>query len=208
MGSQCWGHLLLPFPLWLGLGAAVLSPLDYPVSLYSEASRLSTILRLRPAYCLYERWRQASVDPSQVPRASATIQVHVQPAGDNATYKVPQGFPVPPCSPLFEEPPSPWVFAYDVGPGLACLNDTCTRDVLPGRSYRVRFALSSLAGSPVAVTNWSRPFETRGLPRSFRTLDPSPGGRSGGMVLITVLLSVSVLLLLVATGLLLVLGRR
>ncbi|XP_044844137.1 uncharacterized protein LOC123349914 [Mauremys mutica] len=206
MGNQ---HLGALFPLlWLSLGAALLPPLDYPVRLYSESSRLSTVLRLCPAYCLYERWRQASVDPGQAPRASARIQVHVQPSGDNATYMVPQGFPVPPCSPLFEEPPHPREFAYDVGPGLACLNDTCTRDLLPGRSYRVRFALYGQAVTPVAVTNWSRPFETRGLPRSFRALEPGPGGHSGGRVIVTVLLSVSVLLLLAAMGLVLVWGRR
>ncbi|CAM5131230.1 unnamed protein product [Natator depressus] len=206
MGSQCLGALF--HLLWLSLGAATPPPLDFSVRLYSESSRLSTVLRVRPAFCLYERWRQVTVDPSRAPRASATIQVHVQPSGENATYKVPQGFPVPPCSPLFEEPPLPREFAYDVGPGLACLNDTCTRDLLPGRSYRVRFALYGRAVTPVTVTNWSRPLETRGLPRSFRAMEPGPGGHSGGMVVVTVLLSVSVLLLLAAMGLAVVLGRR
>ncbi|XP_067408388.1 uncharacterized protein [Emydura macquarii macquarii] len=203
-GSCCLGVLLL----WLRLGLASLPPLDYPVRLYSEASRLATVLRLRPPYCFYERWRQDTVDPSQAPRASARIGVHVWPSGDNATYKVPQVYPVPPCSPLFEEPPHPPKFAYDVGPGLACLDDTCTRDLLPGRRYRVRFVLHSRAVPQVAVTNWSRPFETRGLPQSFRTMDPSPGGHSGGMVVVTVLLSLSVLLLLAAMGLAVIVGHR
>lgn len=40
-----------------------------------------------------------------------------------------------------------------------------------------------------------------GLPQSFHDIDPSPGGHSGGMVVLTVLLSLSVVLLLTAMGL-------
>lgn len=58
------------------------------------------------------------------------------PPGDNATYKVPGTFPMPPCSPLHQEPMAPQEFAYDMGPSLECLNDTCLLGVLPGHSYR------------------------------------------------------------------------
>ncbi|XP_019406648.1 PREDICTED: uncharacterized protein LOC109320828 [Crocodylus porosus] len=195
----CW--LVRLFSLCLGLGVASLPCLDYPIALYSGVSCLSTALRLRPAFCLYEQWLQASVDPSEAPRASATIEVQVQPTGDNATYKVPCKFPVPPCSPLHQEPMAPREFTYNMGPSLECLNDTCSLGVLPGRSYRVRYVLYNHAMAQVAITNWSQPFETRGLPQSFYDIDPSPGEHSGGMVVLTVLLSLSVVLLLTAMGL-------
>lgn len=57
------------------------TPSDYPIALYSGVSCLSTTLRLRPAFCLYEQWLRASVDPSEAPRGSATIEVQVQPTG-------------------------------------------------------------------------------------------------------------------------------
>ncbi|KAH0626533.1 hypothetical protein JD844_001572, partial [Phrynosoma platyrhinos] len=67
---------------------------------------------------------------------------------------------------MMEEP-----VAYQVGPMLVCLNDSCTKTVLPGHGYSlilfsphldsVRYVLCDQAQTRLAATNWSQPFRTR-----------------------------------------------
>ncbi|KAJ7313926.1 hypothetical protein JRQ81_005738 [Phrynocephalus forsythii] len=112
------------------------SDLDFPMSLYHANSRLSTLLWLRPAYCLYEEWSRKALDPSQASQGTATIEVQVKPAGSNSPYKMERRFPVPRCSLVMEDPLVPEEgLAYEIGPILNCLNDSCTKAILPGRGY-------------------------------------------------------------------------
>nr|XP_020648486.1 uncharacterized protein LOC110078538 isoform X2 [Pogona vitticeps] len=192
-----WITLLFGVACLIYLGSASLLVLDCPVSLYHEDSRLSTLLWLRPAYCLYEEWTRKAIDPSQATRWTATIEVEVKPAGSNSTYKIGRRFPVPHCSPMMEDP---FVLeeglAYEMGPTLICFNESCTKAVLPGHGYSVRYVLYNQAQSLLAATNWSQPFQTRDLPLSFRSIDVEFKGASGGLVIIIVLLSITVFVLL------------
>ncbi|XP_072832775.2 uncharacterized protein LOC110078538 isoform X2 [Pogona vitticeps] len=203
-----WVTLLFGVACLIYLGSASLLVLDCPVSLYHEDSRLSTLLWLRPAYCLYEEWTRKAIDPSQATRWTATIEVEVKPAGSNSTYKIGRRFPVPHCSPMMEDP---FVLeeglAYEMGPTLICFNESCTKAVLPGHGYSVRYVLYNQAQSLLAATNWSQPFQTRGEvgggggssmhpPLSFRSIDVEFKGASGGLVIIIVLLSITVFVLL------------
>ncbi|XP_029441198.1 uroplakin-2-like [Rhinatrema bivittatum] len=181
---------------------------DYPVTLYARDSRLSTLLWLRPAYCFYEKWLMDTVDPSQMDRRTAAIEVQVRLAGDNETYKLPQSYQVPPCSPMFQEPAAVLEFAYQMGPSIVSLNDSLVRSVLPGYSYRVRYVLYNRAKAQMAASNWSQSFQTRDMPQSGRDMKPTLEGRSGGMVVITVLLSIAMSLLLLGLGVALGLGHH
>ncbi|XP_053118506.1 Golgi-associated olfactory signaling regulator isoform X2 [Hemicordylus capensis] len=137
--------------------------IDYPVSLYYEDARLSTLIWLRPAYCLYEMWHREALDPSQASQQTTAIEVEVKPEGVNSTYKIARRFPVPYCGPFMDQPLVTKDFAYEMGPTLACLNDTCTKAVLPGRGFSVRYLLYNQAQTLLAATNWSGPFYTRGI---------------------------------------------
>nr|XP_033816024.1 Golgi-associated olfactory signaling regulator isoform X2 [Geotrypetes seraphini] len=134
---------------------------DYPISLYSRDSYLSTLLWLRPAYCFYEKWLMDAVDPGQADKSTAAIEVQIKLADDNETYKLPQSYQVPPCSPIFQEPSAVLQFAYQMGPSIMWLNDSLVRSVLPGHSYRVRYVLYNQAKEQVAASNWSQSFQTR-----------------------------------------------
>nr|XP_028607779.1 uncharacterized protein LOC114608058 [Podarcis muralis] len=193
--------LLFGINLLLYGRSASLLVLDYPVSLYYPDSRLSTVLWLRPAYCLYEQWTREDLDPSQASRKTATIEVEVKPEGYNHTYKIGRKFPIPYCGPVTEEPLITKDLAYEVGPTLVCLQENCTKAVLPGRGYSARYLLYNQIQTLLAATNWSQPFHTRGLPISFRSMDVAFGGLSGGLVAVIVLLSITVFLLLGAAWL-------
>uniref|UniRef100_A0ACB8EVM5 Uncharacterized protein n=1 Tax=Sphaerodactylus townsendi TaxID=933632 RepID=A0ACB8EVM5_9SAUR len=185
-------------------GSSSLFTLDYPISLYYRDSRLSTVLWFRPAYCLYELWNSDALDSSQATRQTATIEMEVKLAGDNDVYKSPKRFPIPICSPSVYQSLALGDHACEMGPTLACLNDTCTRAVLPGRNYRIRFLLYNQERTLLAATDWSRNFQTRDLPHDFRTMDVDFGGHSVGLVVLTMLISIAVFLLLGATGLALI----
>ncbi|XP_003226231.2 uncharacterized protein LOC100560003 [Anolis carolinensis] len=186
-------RLMLPFLVTCLLysGSASLLVLDYPISLYHADSRLSTVLWLRPAYCLYEQWTRETLDPSQASHWTATLLVEAKAEGSNSTYKIGQRFPVPRCSPVVDD-----TAAYGMGPTLVCLNDSCTKPVLPGHGYSVRFVLYNQAQCRLAATKWSQLFHTRDLPRSFRSIETDFRGASGGRVAVIVLLSITVFILL------------
>ncbi|KAJ6654445.1 hypothetical protein lerEdw1_007038 [Lerista edwardsae] len=183
----CFYHLVFPS-----------YPLDYPISLFYVDSRLSTLIWFRPAYCLYEQWRKDALDPSQASRKMATIEVEVKPAGVNGTYKILHRFPIPLCGPLLDQDMLGANLVYEMGPILACLDDTCTKTVLPDHGYSVRYCIYNQAQNLLAVTNWSRPFYTRGMPRSFRSIDVDSRSPSIGLVMVIVLLSITVFFLLTA----------
>ncbi|XP_030053799.1 uroplakin-2 [Microcaecilia unicolor] len=206
--SWAWCTCLLFIVSLVCFSCDNLQIVDFPVSLYSRDSRLSTLLWLRPAYCFYEKWLMDAVDPTQVDRSTAAIEVQVKLADDNETYKLPQTYQVPSCSPIFQEPPSVLQFAYQMGPSIMWLNDSLVRNVLPGHSYRVRYVLYNQAKEQVVASNWSESFQTRDLPPSSRDMKPSLEGHSGGMVVITVLLSTSMFLLLIGLGLALGFGHH
>ncbi|KAL8176825.1 UNVERIFIED_CONTAM: hypothetical protein K2H54_039128 [Gekko kuhli] len=177
---------------------------DYPISLYYRDSRLSSVLWFRPPYCLYELWATETLDSSQATRQTATIEIQVKLAGDKGVYKATQRFPIPICSPTVAQSLALGDHAYEIGPALACLNDTCIRAVLPGRKYSVKFLLYNQEQAVLATTGWSRHFRTRDMPHDFRTMDTDFGSHSTEMVVITALTSTAVFLLLAAAGLALV----
>nr|XP_033816025.1 Golgi-associated olfactory signaling regulator isoform X3 [Geotrypetes seraphini] len=102
-----------------------------------------------------------AVDPGQADKSTAAIEVQIKLADDNETYKLPQSYQVPPCSPIFQEPSAVLQFAYQMGPSIMWLNDSLVRSVLPGHSYRVRYVLYNQAKEQVAASNWSQSFQTR-----------------------------------------------
>ncbi|XP_077170368.1 uncharacterized protein LOC143825868 [Paroedura picta] len=191
--------LLVPFG-----SPSLLTLDDYPISLYYRDSRFSTVLWFRPPYCLYELWAAKTLHSSQIPRQAATIQMQVKLSGDNGVYKATQRFPVPMCSPTGAQSLALGDHAYEMGPALACLNDTCIKAVLPGRRYSIRFLLCNQDLTVLAATGWSRHFRTRDMPHDFRTMDVYFGGHSTEMLVVTALTSAAAFLLLGAAGLALV----
>ncbi|XP_075459321.1 uroplakin-2-like [Ascaphus truei] len=99
-------------------------------------------------------------------------------------------------------------FVYQVGPNIDTLNGSRVQGILPGRSYRIRYMLYNAAKIQIAYTNWSEPFQTRDMPQSSREMKSGLQGRSGGMVVITVLLSISMFLLLAGLGVSFSAGRH
>ncbi|OCT88038.1 uroplakin-2 [Xenopus laevis] len=71
----------------------------------------------------------------------------------------------------------------------------CNQFLQPGTSYWVNFIILDETDTPRAYTGWSEPRTTRQV-RCLDAVDLGLSGHSGGMVIITVLLSVSVFLLL------------
>ncbi|XP_068098309.1 uncharacterized protein [Hyperolius riggenbachi] len=167
----------------------------YQIQLLSKDLILSSVIWLQPPGCLYEEWMKATVAHTAT-RQNSSIQVQVQTAAWNTTYAVPNKLKVPQCvSPLGELPPSEYS-VLQVGPDLIDLNDTQVRNILPGTAYTIRYVLYENI-TILASTNWSQPFTTRGLVKSPREMYDYLEGRSGGMVVITVLLSISMFMLLV-----------
>ncbi|XP_063292479.1 uroplakin-2-like isoform X1 [Pelobates fuscus] len=174
---------------------------NYEVSQYAGGLQLSTMFYLRPAYCLYEEWTNKVVNPSVAVRETSTITVQVQTDGDNSTYALPSGFIVPQCRPLFADLQSTGPDAYSAGPYINTLDKSRVQSILPGHAYKFRFVLLNAAKAEMAYTNWSLPFYTRDLPQSPSDMYVSLTGRSGGMVVITVLLSIAMFILLVGLAL-------
>ncbi|KAK1152075.1 hypothetical protein AOXY_G31660 [Acipenser oxyrinchus oxyrinchus] len=199
------GLVLLPLPRKPVLSEVII---DRPVMLaFGDWSRHSTSLWLKPAFCLFEDWLGEAVDKTLANRETAFIQVEVRRDDDNSTYKMPTRFSIPNCDPLISEPQNVEVFAYQLGPDITCINDSCVVQVLPDSKYWVRYALYSEGQELVAATNWSEPLLTKGEPGDHHSLN-KPFGRSGGMVVITVILSVAMCLLLVAMTVALVMARK
>ncbi|XP_072283294.1 uroplakin-2-like [Pyxicephalus adspersus] len=168
----------------------------FQIFLFSEDQILSTVIWLQPPFCLYEEWMMKTIDPSVATRNSSSIQVEVQIKEQNETFVVPEMFSVPQCKTLFGESPPTEAYVFQVGPNLNDQSNTKVTRILPGVVYIVRYVLYNNA-TKLAQTNWSQPFKTRDLLQSPREMLASLQGRSGGMVVITVLLSISMFLLLV-----------
>ncbi|XP_060111291.1 uncharacterized protein LOC132583683 isoform X2 [Heteronotia binoei] len=196
--------LLFCVGLLVPLESSSLLALDYPISLYHRDSLLSTVLWFRPPYCLYELWYDKTLDHSLATWQTATIEMQVKLEGDDSVYKATQRFPIPICSPTMVQSLDLGDHACEMGPSLACLNDTCMRAVLPGRMYRIRYLLCNKDHSVLAVAGWSKDFRTRDMPHDFRTMDVDFGKHSTGMVLITALATITMFLLLGAAGLALI----
>ncbi|XP_056399669.1 uroplakin-2-like [Hyla sarda] len=97
---------------------------------------------------------------------------------------------------MFGEHPPTELYFFQVGPDLVNQNGNQIIRIMPGTSYLIRFVLFN-ANTQITYTNWSQPFQTRDLPPNPNEISASFEGRSGGMVVITVLLSISMFLLLV-----------
>ncbi|KAJ1131635.1 hypothetical protein NDU88_009970 [Pleurodeles waltl] len=174
---------------------------DYTVSLYSQNLQMSSLIWLAPAACFYEAWVLQTPDPNLANRSTSSILVQVEPTDSNGTlYRAQNSYEIPRCNPMYAEPPSSSNFVYQVGPYLESLPGDAIISVLAEKSYRIRFCLYSGTGNLVAVSNWSVPIQTRSLAPSVHDMPQFLEGRSGGMVVITVILSISMFLLLVALG--------
>ncbi|XP_075183367.1 uncharacterized protein LOC142255805 [Anomaloglossus baeobatrachus] len=169
----------------------------YEISLFSEDIILSSVIWLMPPYCLYEAWMLRALDVSVAPRSTSLIEVEVQILGNNETFVVPDRFNVPQCKSMFGEPSPLDLYVFQVGPDLSNQNADQVIRVLPGTTYLIRFMLYN-SNKQIAYTNWSQPFMTRDLPPNPREMRFVFEGRSGGMVVITVLLSISMFMLLVS----------
>ncbi|XP_073425990.1 uroplakin-2-like isoform X1 [Dendrobates tinctorius] len=168
----------------------------FEISLFSEDLILSSVIWLMPPYCLYEAWIHQALDVSVAPRSTSMIEVEVQILGNNETYVVPDKFALPQCISMFGEPSPLDLYVFQVGPDISNQNADQVIRILPGTSYLIRFMLYN-ANKQIAYTNWSQPFMTRDLPPNPREMRFVFEGRSGGMVVITVLLSISMFMLMV-----------
>ncbi|KAG8434144.1 hypothetical protein GDO86_012496 [Hymenochirus boettgeri] len=177
---------------------------NYTISLYSESLKLSTMLLIRPAYCLYEQWQSKALDLSVADKKTSTIQVQI--TDGNNSFVVPQNFEVPQCRLQINEQQASDPVVYEIGPDIKLANVKSTQRIIPNQLYRVRFVLINKANNQIAITNWSEPFETNDLPPRSQDINAWLKGRSGGMVVITVLLSIGMFILLV--GLAIVLGVK
>ncbi|XP_069505566.1 uncharacterized protein [Ambystoma mexicanum] len=174
---------------------------DYNISLYSPQLQMASIIWLAPASCFYEAWLMNTPNPTLANRSTSVIAIEVDPSDANNTlFQAQKRYSVPRCNPLYPEPPDTNNFVYQVGPDLDSLDFASVISVAAGKHYRIRLSLHSGANSIVGVTNWSAPIQTRALPLSARDMGAWLEGRSGGMVVITVILSISMLLLLVGLG--------
>ncbi|XP_069048043.1 uncharacterized protein [Lepisosteus oculatus] len=163
---------------------------------HGESSRFSSSLWLKPAFCLFEDWLGQAEDKAAADRETAFVQVEVMREGEeDVIYKCSSVYPIPQCDPLFSEPDSVRDAPYRLGPELSCLNDTCGTGVLPGQGYRVRYAVYS-EGDLIVATNWSRPLRTRDKEQLIEWISLD-FAHSGGMVVITVLLSLAMLTLVI-----------
>ncbi|XP_075046781.1 uroplakin-2-like [Mixophyes fleayi] len=169
----------------------------YKIELFSENIILSTVIWLLPAYCLYEQWVYQALEQSVAVRKTSLIEIQIKIAGYNETYVVPDKFSIPQCRSVFGEPPLTEDYVYQVGPDIQNLDASQVLKILPGTIYTIRYVLYNAAGSQIAYTNWSKPFKTRDLLLNPRDMSASLQGRSGGMVVITVILSISMFVLLV-----------
>ncbi|XP_078507092.1 uncharacterized protein LOC144767549 [Lissotriton helveticus] len=192
-----WGPLLLALLCSSQPDKALI--VDYNVSLYNEKFQMSSLIWLKPPSCFYEAWVLKTTDPSRASRSTSSIVVQVDPTDSNSTlYRVQNKYEIPRCS-MFQEPSSA-NFVYQVGPYLESLAGDAIISVLAETSYRIRFCLYSGTGDLLAESNWSAPIQTRPLAPSVQDMPQFLKGRSGGMVVITVLLSISMCLLLVGLG--------
>ncbi|XP_077312240.1 uroplakin-2-like [Lithobates pipiens] len=137
-----------------------------------------------------------TIDPSVATRDTSIIQAEVQVPEHNETYIVPNVFNIPQCRTVFGEPPPTETYVFQIGPNLIDGNNTQVIRIMPGIAYKVRYILYNNA-TKLAYTQWSQVFKTRDLPQSPREMYASLQGRSGGMVVITVILSISMFMLLV-----------
>ncbi|XP_043914998.1 uroplakin-3a-like [Protopterus annectens] len=181
--------------------------LDYEVSLANGlGSRLATTLWLQPAFCFYENWLRQSSNKYLIKRETASIHVEVMEEGNNATYTAVDTHSIPLCGILFPEPQDISEYGYQLGPDMLCKNNTCTAQLLPRKNYRVRYILYNEEGTAVAASSWSQPLQTRDV-QDFRTINVGLEARSGGMVVITVLLSIAMFFLLIGLAIALIIKR-
>ncbi|XP_069493455.1 uroplakin-3a-like [Ambystoma mexicanum] len=111
-------------------------------------------------------------------------------------------FPVPKCTLEAPDPSQPSFlvqYIIRVGDDVTCLNDPnfrgiCNPPLSSGTAYRFLYALIG-NGAVVDRTLWSDPITTKTM-KSTDTLDTWPGRRSGGMIVITSILSVLLFFLL------------
>ncbi|XP_069805226.1 uroplakin-2 [Dendropsophus ebraccatus] len=150
-----------------------------------------------PPYCLYEAWMLQALDTSLAPRTTSLIEAQAQIVGNNETYVVPDKFNVPQCRSAYGEPSPTDPYVFQVGPNISNQNASQVIRIMPGTSYKIRFVLYNSVNTQIAYTNWSQPFQTRALPPNPREMPTTFEGRSGGMVVITVLLSISMFMLLI-----------
>ncbi|XP_075135141.1 uroplakin-2-like [Leptodactylus fuscus] len=169
---------------------------NYEISLFSKDRILSSVIWLKPPYCMYEAWMLQALDTSVAPRSTSLIEVQVQIMGINETYVVPDRFNMPQCRTMFADPSPAEQYVFQVGPDISNLKGDQVIKILPGTTYMIRFVLYN-ADKQYAYTNWSQAFKTRDLPPNPREMLAYFQGRSGGMVVITVLLSISIFLLLI-----------
>ncbi|XP_063798965.1 Golgi-associated olfactory signaling regulator isoform X1 [Pseudophryne corroboree] len=135
---------------------------DYKIDIFSENTVLSTVIWLKPAYCLYENWMLQALNPSVAVRKTSLIEIQIKVAGYNDSYIVPDQFSVPQCMSVFGEPSLTADYVYQVGPNIQNLNGSQIRKILPGTTYTIRYVLYNADGIQVAYTNWSQPIKTRG----------------------------------------------
>ncbi|XP_030070857.1 uroplakin-2 [Microcaecilia unicolor] len=101
------------------------------------------------------------------------------------------------------------VLGYQVGTEV-CANtkgEYCNRVLQPASFYRVNFFILDENGSPKAYTDWSNPVQTLNV-TDVSAIQSGLQRRSGGMVVITVLLSVALFILVVCLPITLILEKK
>ncbi|XP_048473579.1 uncharacterized protein LOC125487171 isoform X2 [Rhincodon typus] len=139
-------------------------------------------------------WAAQTSSQSTTDRSSLSITVEVL-REDNGTFVLTRKYSIPPCTPYSPEPTEP---AYRMGPSIACKNGSCIEHVLPGQSFKIRYVLLDSSAKPLVMTPWSDAITTRDDPPTYNSIQVwNVGMRSGAMIVITVLLTVTMFFLLV-----------
>ncbi|KAM4677365.1 uroplakin-3a [Discoglossus pictus] len=113
-------------------------------------------------------------------------------------------FGVPSCTKdiPFENLTDPTPYVIRVGDNTNCLNDPnssgpCNAPLLNGTAYRFKYVLADSNGIKKDETDWSLPITTKNG-KDHEAMDSWPGRRSGGMIVLTSILSTLLFFLLVA----------
>ncbi|XP_053575012.1 uroplakin-3a [Bombina bombina] len=119
--------------------------------------------------------------------------------GRDGPYIV-DSFDIPICPQSLENISSPIYFVFRVGSNVSCVDDPntagpCNAPLLYDTTYRFKYVVADANRKSLGQTDWSAKIATRKA-KSYDTIDTWPGRRSGGMIVITSILSVLLFFLL------------
>ncbi|CAH2278317.1 uroplakin-3a isoform X1 [Pelobates cultripes] len=194
------------------------SPL-LPSTTYITINPTQTTITLEKPYCLstagnavYLYVMQSGASSNAVINAANNIltTTYSQSTGGSKQPYLAASFAIPSCSSLpdFTNLGDPTKaqsildsYIVRVGADVTCLTDPnftgyCNPPLNNSTAYRFKYVYADAGGVAQYQTDWSAPITTNGG-KAYSTIDTWPGRRSGGMIVLTSILSVLLFFLLV-----------